>query len=311
MDDRAELSNTKKLNYLRQAITDPSLQLLLNAPLESADTYVEIIKELKERFQKTREIHRTITKTLTSLPCPKHTRSDLRLLHDVVKTSIYNLKSTKQYDIESFLSSIIYSVLPGKLQILWDQATKKDKGVPSITQLLLFIKDHAETLSSAASTPSTDKNSDTQPKKPYVKKEQQPTSKHNVHVVTPTPNSYQRDCLLCAPEKHPLYVCPQWATYSMVQRIAHISSNSLCSNCLAGGHTTSTWRPHHIHLQVCLPVQGMWPEAPYFNPPPGIYSHTSEPFFHHQSSGARRPDDHCTTVDHWTRRTTDGGQSSS
>ena len=232
--DRSELSNTQKLNYLRQAITDPSLQLLLNSPLESAETYTTIVQELKDRFQKTREIHRRIVKTLTSLPCPKHTRKDLRLHYDIVKTNISNMKATKQYDIESFLSSMIYATLPAKLQLLWDQATKGTKTVPPVADLLNFIKDHAETLPAldkppAEKTPESTTNH-SQPKNSTY-------TQHNVHVAAPTVSNYQRDCALCAPEKHPLYFCPKWASYTLVQKVAHISSNNLCSNCLAGGHT--------------------------------------------------------------------------
>ena len=232
--DRSELSNTQKLNYLRQAITDPSLQLLLNSPLESSETYTTIIQELQDRFQKTREIHRTIVKTLTSLSHPKHTRKDLRLHYDLVKTNIANLKATKQYDIESFLSSMIYATLPGKLQLLWDQATKKDKKVPPVAELLNFLKDHAETLPSLDKPPAE--------KIPESTNNQSPPqnniyTQHSVHVATPTISNYQRSCALCAPEKHPLYFCPKWASYTVVQKIAHISTNNLCSNCLAGGHT--------------------------------------------------------------------------
>ena len=158
VDDRPELNNSQKLNYLRQAIKDPALQLLMNSPLEGPDTYQDLVDELKDRFQKTKEIHQVIVKTVTSISSPKYTRADLRLFYDTMKTSITNLKSTSHYDIESFLSSLAYSTLPNKLQILWDQATKKQKGVLPITELLAFIKDHAETLP-APTTPSGEKTS--------------------------------------------------------------------------------------------------------------------------------------------------------
>ena len=138
VDDRTELSDSQKLNYLRQAIKDPSLQLLLNAPMETPDTYKNIVKELKDRFQKTREIHQALVKTITSLTGPKYSRADLRMTYDIFKTAITNLKSTKHYTIDAFLSSLLYAILPAKLQLPWDQATKKDKGVPSIDQLLSF-----------------------------------------------------------------------------------------------------------------------------------------------------------------------------
>ena len=110
-----------------------------------------------------------------------------------------------------------------------------------VQDLLAFLAEHAETLPANHTTPSTEKTSDAQPKKPYFKKGGYTPAKgkNNVHVVSPAAPVYRWDCLLCTPEKHPLYVCPKWASYSVTQRIAHINSNSLCSNCLAGGHTTS------------------------------------------------------------------------
>ena len=266
VDDRPELNNSQKLNYLRQAIKDPALQLLMNSPLEGPDTYQDLVDELKDRFQKTKEIHQVIVKTVTSISSPKYTRADLRLFYDTMKTSITNLKSTSHYDIESFLSSLAYSTLPNKLQILWDQATKKQKGVLPITELLAFIKDHAETLP-APTTPSGEKTS------PATKKEQPARGRNNVHTTssssatsTATAAPYKWDCVICKPEKHPLHLCPQWASYSMEQKLALISDNNLCSNCLHGGHTTAACRSkyrcndcrqkHHtsIHQHAATPV---------------------------------------------------------
>ena len=182
VDDRPELSDSQKLNYLRQAVKDPSLQLLLNSPMETPETYKEIVLELKDRFQKTREIHQSITKAITSLSCPKHTRADLRLLYDVLKTSISNLKLTKHYNIESFLSSLVYAILPAKLQLLWDQATKKDKGVPPIEQQLTFLKDHAETLPAATPHP-TEKTPDPASKKIFPKRKDYAPAKGRNNIL--------------------------------------------------------------------------------------------------------------------------------
>ena len=62
IEDRAELSNTQRLHYLRQAITDPELQLLLHSPAETPGFYTEVVEELKERFDKSREVHRLLTR---------------------------------------------------------------------------------------------------------------------------------------------------------------------------------------------------------------------------------------------------------
>ena len=246
VDDRTELSDSQKLNYLRQAIKDPSLQLLLNSPMETPDTYKNIVKELKDRFQKTREIHQALVKTITSLSSPKYSRADLRMTYDICKTAITNFKSTKHYTIEAFLSSLLYAILPAKLQLPWDQATKKDKGVPSIDQLLSFIKDHAETLP-AVNHPA-DKTPDPASKGNSSPRRRDTTTakgRSNVHVVSPAPaqpplREYRWDCKLCGTEKHPLYLCPKWASFSLLQKTSHIGTHNLCSNCLAGGHSTAS-----------------------------------------------------------------------
>ena len=107
IDSRKELSNTQKLHYLRKAVKDPDVQALLHSPTETEDMYVEIVKELKIRFNKTREIHRHLTKSLIQLSTPKQTRVDLRRLVDSVKRTMDSMKATKFYDIDSFLSSLV------------------------------------------------------------------------------------------------------------------------------------------------------------------------------------------------------------
>ena len=131
-------------------------------------------------------------------------------------------------------------------------------------QLLTFIREHAETLPSTQ--PSSEKPVETPskktPRKPERKQEQQPSRQRgSIHVVSPT-STYKWECALCRPDKHPLHSCPKWLAYNVTQRLGHIQAKNLCSNCLAGGHTTSvcksTYRcrecgqPHHttIHQQT-------------------------------------------------------------
>ena len=267
IEDRKELSNTQQLHYLRQAVKDPDVQLLLHSPTETPEMYLEVVQELKARFNKTREIHRHLTKALLDLPSPKQTRVDLRRLADTVKRTMDSLKATKHYDLDSFLTSLVYLILPPRLQTLWEQNSKKEKGVPPVTQLLTFIRKHAETLPSTQSSshPSSDKPVETpgkkNPRKSDRKQDQQsPRPRGNVHLVAPSP-SYRWECALCRPEKHPLHTCPKWSAFNVTQRLGHIQAKNLCSNCLAGGHATSacksTYRcrecsqPHHttIHQQ--------------------------------------------------------------
>ena len=271
IDSRTELSNTQKLQYLRQAVKDPDLQSLLHSPLETEDMYVSVIAELKDRFNKTREIHSHLADSLIKLTTPKQTRVDLRRMVDSVKKTIDSLKHTEHYNLDAFLSSLVYLVLPQRLQTLWDQHTKKDKGVPPVSNLLKFIKEHAETLPSVI-TPHSEQPSESSHKKTPRQPDKNPGYSHprgrvSMNSLSHDPTSttapfvYKWECTLCRPEKHPLHVCSKWAALSLAERLNHITSKSLCSNCLAGGHSTysckSTYRcrycgqPHHssIHPQ--------------------------------------------------------------
>ena len=243
VDCKPDLSNSQKLNYLKQSIKDPSLQMLLESPFETPDSYSELVEEMKERFEKPREVHRAITKRMTELARPKLTRSDLRVWYDSIKCNISNLKASKHFDIESFLSSYYYSFLPVKLQTLWDQETKKEKGVPPISLLLQFVKAHAETLpvdsAQPNKTPAPSTSSSSSNKKNFQSKKtsyQKPRPVQGaLHTATPA-QPWNWECRLCAPEKHPIYFCPKWANYAVAQRGTHVQTYSLCNNCLSPGH---------------------------------------------------------------------------
>ena len=241
---REDLSDTKKLIYLRKAVKDPDTQLLLHSPSETPEMYQDIIKELKSRFDRTREIHRNLTQSLLQLTTVKQTRLDLRRLVDSVKRTIESIKATGHYNIDALLTSIVYLALPSRLQTLWEQSSKKEKGVPPVSQLLTFLREHAETL------PSTQPSSGKAVEPPEKKTPRRPDKKQDysfqkqkshVHAMTPAP-SYKWECALCKPEKHPLHICSKWLEYTVAQRLSHIQAKKLCSNCLAVGHPTSACR---------------------------------------------------------------------
>ena len=234
---RKDLDNTQRLHYLRMAIKDEEARKLCYSPTETPDFYLEVVTELKRRYDRTREVHRALTKNILDLQTPKVTRVDLRKMTDQVRRLISSFKATGHYSIDAFLCSTIYLLLPLKLQTSWDQHTKKDKGVPSVDSLLTYLQDHAEAL--PVST--TDKAGEPPPKKAVNSKpSQQPRGNRNpANSVTPTAKPYKWECNLCHPEKHPLYICPKWVAFSLSQKLAHIAAKGLCSNCLAGGHATT------------------------------------------------------------------------
>ena len=235
---RKDLDNTKRLHYLRMAIKDEEAKQLLYSPTETPDFYLDVVKELKRRFDRTREVHRALTKTILSIETPKQTRVDLRKLTDHVRRLISSFKATGFYTLDAFLCSTVYLLLPVKLQTIWDQHTKKDKGVPSVDSLLTFLQDHAEAL--PAFTSASEKTGDPPAKKQSKGYNQSsPRKRSQANPVTSPTSEYRWECWLCKPQKHPLHLCPKWASYSVTQRLDHVRSKPLCANCLAGGHTLS------------------------------------------------------------------------
>ena len=242
--------------------------MLLHSPSETEDMYLEVVEELQFRFNRTKEVHRHLVKSLIQLQHPKHNREDLRLLGDTVKRKIDSLKTNGHYNIDAVLTSMVYLTLPSRLQTLLDQHTRKEKEVLPIAQLLVFIREHAVTLPAGQHTAEkpADASERRAPRWQEKKQEQHYRPKSQVHVISSSSN-YKWECVLCKPEKHPLHACPKWLEYSVAQRLSHVKAKNLCSNCLAVGHITtackSTYRcrdcgqSHHttIHQESSPPAQ--------------------------------------------------------
>ena len=188
--DARNLSNTNKLVYLRKAIKDPDSQTLLHSPSEPPDFYLEVVKSLQERFDRTKEIHRKLVNKLVQLPPVKNQRMDLRRRVDAIKHTISSLKHTGHYDLKTFLTSMIYHTLPVKLQTLWEQHVKKVKGVSPVEDIISFLSEHAGTLPAGPDTPPAAAAS--QEKRNPIRGEKKP--RPGIHAVTSS-TTYKWDCL--------------------------------------------------------------------------------------------------------------------
>ena len=245
--DSRKMPLPHKLAYLRMANKDKDSQTLMYSPHEGPNFYYEAVEALKLRFDRKKEIHRKLVQNLVTLPTTKNTRTDLRKRVDDYRYILSSLKHTGHFDLPSVLTSLLYATLPVKLQTLWDQHNRANKEVSPIQELLTFVSEHAETLP-AGPPPSSDKtaSSEAQAKKPnHNKKVSSYQHRNNIHVAAAAPTPYLRECLLCAPDKHPLYQCPKWGAYSLSQKTSHISAHKLCSNCLAGSHSTSACKSNY------------------------------------------------------------------
>ena len=207
--------------------------------------YNEVVKELQTRFDRTKEVHKNLVQRLLQLTLIKETRADLRKLLDTLRSTLASIKRTGTFCLETFMTSLVYLILPTKLQTLWEQHTKKQKKVVGVYDMIDYLGEHAETLPSTLHVQSSGRADPPEKRHKRQDKRQDPSSsprqRANVHVVTSAP-SYKWDCILCKTEKHPLFVCPKWLSYTVAQRLSHVQSKNLCNNCLAVGHSTASCR---------------------------------------------------------------------
>ena len=204
---------------------------------------------------------------LINLPAAKYNSHELRKLVDATNSYADCLSTTGHFTLEAFISSIVYSKLPYKLQIDWDNDQPDDNVVVPYPKLLEYVTKKVFTLSDhKTSTPAPLDPPEKRPaRKQERKQEHQHKQKSHVYSVSsPTPaSSYKWECVLCTPDKHPLHVCPKWSSYSVAQRLSHVKDRKLCSNCLAVGHLTanckSTYRcrdcgqAHHTSIHQSSP----------------------------------------------------------
>lgn len=112
VDSNTELDQEHKLAYLRDAIKDPAVRSLLFSSAARDGLYAEVVATLHQRYDKRRIIHANYCARLIALTHAKNTKADLRQLADRINNAVSGLKHTKQYDLPSFLSSVMAALLP-------------------------------------------------------------------------------------------------------------------------------------------------------------------------------------------------------
>ena len=263
VDSSKELPDSIKLSYLRRAIKDPEAELILNPSIDGPDTYGRLVKELHLRYRRTKKIHRDLVDKLIQLPSAKYNSSDLRKLMDAATNSLECLQTTGHFTLETFISSLIYSKLPYKLQVDWDKDQPDNNKVVPYHKLFEYVTRTAQTLSDHKPATTSSQPTSAPEKKP-AKQQQRPShqrpAKSQVYAAPssappsapPAVSVYQpRECRLCKPERHAPHQCPKWLGLSLDQRLTQVRDLNLCNNCLVAGHATKDCRSrhtcHHCH----------------------------------------------------------------
>ena len=136
---------------------------------------------------------------------------------DKVRHTMSGLKHIGQFDLESFRTSILHTCLAKSLQVEREIHSNKTKGVPPVEDFLESVMLRAAALSTQPTVTPTkapeSKPERRQEKKPERNHEQSYKHRAAMHVAAPS-SGFRYECLLCKPEKHPLYMCSKFHSFN-------------------------------------------------------------------------------------------------
>ena len=286
--DSPEFSKMVKLSYLREAQKDDCLYKQLSRSTDDEAYYDQAVAELKEQFDKPRTMHGIYLDNVLNMGPVKPTRSSLMSCANTLRESLDGLIRLKQLDAYSIFTSLAIGNLPEKLRMAWEEKTEDNKNVPSVEELIAFLRKRADNPLYADKAPSSSQPSD---KKPF-KQQQQSRHKGSVHVASsqptqspsqqPEPQSQKTPgngrsqstkykgqsflpCRYTCPgcsEAHYAYSCRLFREKTVAQRKEYVRTHSLCSNWGMPQLTAGTDLPVKCVRGITTP----WLQGPQENP---------------------------------------------
>ena len=106
--DRAHLSDSEKLVYLRQSLKRGSAKVKIEGLSRSGDNYLEAIECLQSRYDRPRLVHKGhVQMILEAPPLKEGSGRELRRLHDVVQQHLHALKAMDCEAPGPFIMSVL------------------------------------------------------------------------------------------------------------------------------------------------------------------------------------------------------------
>ena len=260
----ADLSKPAKLSYLREAMKDEDLYEMLNRFSNDEGCYDQAVQELQNMFDKPRQMHQIYLSNLTTMGPVKCTQRALTTYANTLVQSRNGLVRLRQYDGKYILTSLVVGFLPDKVRMAWEDATDDSKTVPTVDELIAFVRKKAANPLYAdrdeVSSPSTDRRPPTQQSKPkgaaHVAVSQQsappPEVQQSYHSPagsrgpshrprSPVHPTSRYNCPLCS-ETHYPFACSVYRKMTVAKRKEHVRAHSRCSVCLKPGHDSEECR---------------------------------------------------------------------
>lgn len=231
VDANTTLTDAQKLQYLKSALKDEALQLIIHFSVTN-DNYSEAWNQLTSRYDKKKKIIQAHIGRF--MDQPSVSQKSVSQMRQLTNTSNQVIRALKALNCESRDQWLIY-ILLGKLDsetiTRWSEETVSID-MPTIEKFLEFLESKCYALETVQSS-STSK---TQPTKSSTIRTNHLNHQNTVHKSRPFNRSIVPQCTQCK-QMHPLYQCSIFKGWLVPSRRDFVKNNNLCFNCLSKTHS--------------------------------------------------------------------------
>lgn len=232
IDKNENLSEVQKLHYLKASLVYDAAKVLSNLELTSTN-YKIAIDLLKEQYENTRLIVQNHIKCLFDLPqLQKDSPAILKQVVNTVQTNLRALESQGQHT--EYWDQIIIHLITTKLDTSthreWELTTTSNE-LPSLKQLTDFLQKRVQVLENIQKAHGRQATSQNE-KTAHIQ------NKHHTNYTFRAKSHFSRQeqqCGFCN-GKHLIFQCENLKSSHYGERIAKLSKNNICINCLSYGH---------------------------------------------------------------------------
>ena len=219
--DKPQLEEVDKLTYLRDALKDGPARNVIKGLTQTAESYQEAVRCLKDRYDRPRLTHREHVRNILHAPSLKaHNGRELRKLYDTCNQHIRAIKAFEAYDIDTFLTVVMELKLDEVTKLRWMEYSNDSKTTPPHSELLKILDLQAQHFEESG---------------PCERK--QHTTAHKSYAA-----SVEDECVVCGKGVHPLSSCGKFQGLSREERWELVMKNARCKNCLKPGHIATKCR---------------------------------------------------------------------
>ena len=188
----------------------------------------------------------------------RHGKGSTQIAQFSLQQHLHTLKAMGYDPHGAFVTSTIELKLDATTMFEWQKHSQKSSGVPDY-QDLEFLNLRAQ--ASESSVPDTNQRKS----KVDVSNSRKPSFKNGT-IASFTSSAEEQSslsksvCILCGPEKHPLYACPKFRGMQHDTKVSTLKSHGMCMNCLGPNHFTKNCKsihrcttyqkPHHSLLHI-------------------------------------------------------------